>query len=169
MLKPKEKVPSLEVPLVNDTIWELSAQSADEFIMLVFYRGLHCPVCKKYLAALAEKLEDFEDRGVHVLAVSCNTKELAKQTYEEWDIPNLPLGYDLSIDKAREWGLYISSAISEDEPRQFCEPGLFLIRPDNTLYACSVQSMPFARPAFDDLIKALDFIKKKDYPPRGLK
>ncbi len=41
------------------------------------------------------------------------------------------------------------------------------LKPDNTLYAASIQSMPFARPNFDDLLKAVDFIVSKSYPPRG--
>ena len=46
-------------------------------------------------------------------------------------------------------------------------PGLFLVRPDGTLYYGAVQTMPFARPHFDELIGALDFAIAKDYPARG--
>jgi hypothetical protein len=41
------------------------------------------------------------------------------------------------------------------------------VRPDGTLYWAAVQSMPFARPQFDDVLEAPDFIKAKGYPPRG--
>jgi hypothetical protein len=54
-----------------------------------------------------------------------------------------------------------------EETRQFNEPGLFLVRPDGTLYWAAVQSVPFARPHFDEVLKAVDFIKSKDYPARG--
>ncbi|QLE02597.1 AhpC/TSA family protein [Galbibacter sp. BG1] len=167
-MKPTEKVPNLKLDLINDTKWELAAQEVEQFTMIVFYRGLHCPVCKTYLEELSKKLEDFSSRGVNVIAISGNTEELAKKTAEEWDIPQLPVGYGMSMDEARKWDLYISTAISDKEPDTFFEPGLFLIKPDQTLYACSVQSMPFARPDFDDILNAIDFIKKKDYPPRGV-
>jgi hypothetical protein len=36
-----------------------------------------------------------------------------------------------------------------------------------TLYASIVQTMPFARPHFVEVIGALDFIIKTDYPARG--
>ena len=49
----------------------------------------------------------------------------------------------------------------------FAEPGLFLIRPDLTLYAASVQTMPFARPAFADVLNAVEFVTKNNYPARG--
>lgn len=167
MIKPKQKVPELELDLINDTQWSLGSQQSDSFTMLVFYRGLHCPKCKEQLESLAKKLEDFSDRGVHVIGVSCNTEELAKKTAEEWDIPELPIGYGLSVEKAREWGLFISEAISDKEPEQFSEPGIFLVHPDKTLYAASIQTMSFARPKLDDILQAIDFIKKEDYPARG--
>ncbi|MGB7394311.1 MAG: peroxiredoxin-like family protein [Pricia sp.] len=167
MIKPNQKTPELELDLINDTQWSLNAQQSDAFTILVFYRGLHCPKCKEQLESLAGKLEDFSQRGVHVIAISCDTEELAKKTAEKWSISELPVGYELSLEKAREWGLFISGAISDKEPEHFCEPGIFLVRPDNTLYASTIQTMPFARPKMDDILNALDFIDKKDYPARG--
>jgi hypothetical protein len=77
------------------------------------------------------------------------------------------LAHDLTIDQARQWGLYISAGIKEGEPPLFSEPGLFLIRPDRTLYAASIQTMPFARPSFADVLAAVDFIAQRNYPARG--
>jgi hypothetical protein len=76
------------------------------------------------------------------------------------------VGYNFSTEEARTLGLYISKGIKE-EPDTFIEPGLFLIKPDQTLYAVSLQSMPFARPEFDAILKAIDFVVEKDYPARG--
>jgi hypothetical protein len=59
------------------------------------------------------------------------------------------------------------TSVGIEEPRQFNEPGLFLVRPDGTLYWATVQSVPFARPQFDEVLKAIDFIRAKDYQPRG--
>jgi hypothetical protein len=41
------------------------------------------------------------------------------------------------------------------------------VRPDITLYYGAVQTMPFARPDFTDLLGAIDFALTKDYPARG--
>lgn len=164
---PKTEVPDLKLSLINDTRWSLRSQKNGAFTILVFYRGLHCPVCKIYLEELATRLKDFTERDANLIAISCDSEERAKKTGDEWDIPGLPVGYALPIETAREWGLYISKSISEDEPDQFSEPGLFMVRPDNTLYAGAVQTMPFARPDWDDVLEALDFVDKKDYPARG--
>ena len=80
--------------------------------------------------------------------------------------------YGLGLRSARQWGLYVSTSrgktsIGIEEPALFSEPGVFLVRPDGTLYYGSVQTMPFARPPFQDLLGAIDFAISKDYPARG--
>ena len=50
---------------------------------------------------------------------------------------------------------------------RFPEPGVFLVRPDGTLYYAAVQTMPFARPHFDERIGALDFAIANNHPARG--
>jgi peroxiredoxin len=167
MIKPKNKFPDLELPLINGTQWNLSAQKSDVFTMLVFYRGLHCPICKIYLEELKSKLDSFIEKGVHLIAISCDTAEKAKKAGNEWKISEIPVGYDLEVDKARELGLFISKGISDKEPEIFSEPAVFLIKPDQTLYASAIQSMPFARPDWDDILDAIDYVGKNDYPARG--
>ena len=63
-------------------------------------------------------------------------------------------------------GLYLSAGRGE-EPTLFNEPGVFLVRPDATLYYGATQTMPFARPPFADLLGAVDYAIAKDYPARG--
>jgi hypothetical protein len=36
-----------------------------------------------------------------------------------------------------------------------------------TLYAASVQTMPFARPHFSEVLAAVKFVTKNNYPARG--
>ena len=166
-LKTRQKVPTITLNLVNDAHWALDEQNPEHFTMMVFYRGKHCPVCKKYLQQLQNKIDMFINRGVNLIAISSDSEERAKESYQEWAVSDLPIGYGFSIEQARNLGLYISKGISEGEPEFFIEPGLFLVRPDGTLYSASIQSMPFARPDFDEVIKGIDYIIEKDYPARG--
>ncbi len=167
MIKPRNKVPNITLDLVNDTKWSLDEQSPEKFTMIIFYRGKHCPVCKKYLEELQEKLSKFTERGVNVIAVSANTEKISKATYDEWNIPDIPVGFEYPIEEARKLGLFISKGIKDTEPETFFEPGLFLIKPNGELYCASIQTMPFARPGFDDILGAIDFVNKEDYPARG--
>lgn len=171
-LFPRQPVPSLEVPTLGGGTWRLAARRPQSFTLIVFYRGLHCPICRGYLADLERRLPEFERRGVEVIAISSDGEKRARQSQADWNLSQLTIGYGLRLDDARDWGLYISSGIGKtsagiDEPPLFAEPGLFLVRPDGTLYCASVQTMPFARPSFEDVIKAVDFVLAKDYPARG--
>ena len=170
--KPRKPTPDLEVQTVDGDTWRLSEQSPENFTMIVAYRGLHCPICKTYLRDLDRNYEEFRKRGVDTIVVSTDDKERAEASKKEWGLENLPVGYGMSIDKAREWGLYVSTGRGKtsagvEEPDQFNEPGLFLVRPDKTLYAANIATMPFARPHFKEVLGAVDFILDKDYPPRG--
>ena len=166
MIKPRTETPDLSINLLNGTQWTLSEQQPEHFTLVVVYRGKHCPVCKKYLETIQEHLDDFKSKGVNMVAISSDSKERANASYTDWDIADVPLGYDFPIEEARSWGLYISKGI-KDEPEEFIEPAIFLIRPDRTLYASSIQTMPFARPKIVDLLKSIDFVIDKDYPARG--
>ena len=171
-LMPRQPVPDLEVYVVGGGTWKLSGQAPDNFTMIVFYRGLHCPICSRYLSDLERHLKDFADLGVPVIAVSSDGESRAREAKASWKLPNLTIGYGLSLAKATEWGLYVSSGRGKtsagvEEPALFSEPGLFLMRPDGTLYFGTVQTMPFARPNIREILSAIEFVIKNNYPARG--
>lgn len=172
ILYPRQPVPDLEVSTVAGDDWTLGDDPPENFTMVVFYRGFHCPICSRYLADLASKLDDFAELGVDVIAVSTDDEERARRTRAEWKVEGLRIGYGLSLDEAREWGLFISNSRGKTstgivEPDRFAEPATYLVRPDGTLYFGSVQTMPFARPSFREILGAIDFVLANDYPARG--
>jgi peroxiredoxin len=172
MLIPRKPVPALNVPTVAHGPFDLASEKPRHFTLIVFYRGLHCPICTAYLGELTRLASEFEQRGVGSLAVSSDGEERARQMADKMASGALRFGHGLPLPVARKWGLFISTSrgktsIGIEEPARFSEPGLFLVRPDNTLYYGAVQTMPFARPHFDELLKAIDFVIAKDYPARG--
>ena len=171
-LLPRKPVPQLSIPLLGGGRFELAKEDPQHFVFIDFYRGLHCPQCRNHLKDLESKLPEFEQRGVSVVAVSVDDAERAARTKQEWELPNLRIGYGLDLKTARNWGLYLSSgrgktSIGVEETSIFNEPGLFLVRLDGTLHAGFVQTVPFARPPLAALLSAIDFINEKNYPPRG--
>jgi peroxiredoxin len=168
MLKINQKTPSLTLETTSGSTYSLKDSTPDTFTLLVFYRGLHCPKCKEYLEELNKIVTDYKEVGVNdVLCISGDTKEKAKSTKKQWDISNLNIGFELSVDSMNDWGLYISEAIKDTEPAIFNEPGVFLINRNKELFYAGYNSMPFARPSLNDLLSAVKFIKNKDYPARG--
>ena len=171
-LFPRQAVPALEVATIDGGIWRLADQAPAHFTLIAFYRGLHCPICSNYLRDLQRRLDDFAASGVGAIAVSSDEEDRAGQAKADWKLDQLTIGYGLSLDQARAWGLYISSGQGKtstgvEEPALFSEPGLFLVRPDGTLYFGTVQTMPFARPHFADIHQAVKFVIEKNYPARG--
>lgn len=171
-LIPRQPVPDLSVPLLGGGVWRLSDRTPKAFTMVVFYRGLHCPICSRQLQEIEKLLPKLAERGVETVAISADMRERAEQAKTDWNLDALPVGYDLDLATARRWGLYVSAGIPKappalSEPALFTEPGLFLVKPDGTLYFASVQTMPFARPPMASILSAIDFVLEKDYPARG--
>jgi peroxiredoxin len=171
-LTPRKPVPSLALDTVAGSPTTLADQKPEHFTMIVFYRGRHCPVCRRYVTELDSLLGEFQTRGVPVIVASSDTRERAEQTKLDWNLQHINLAYGLPLDEARTWGLYVSTSrgktsLGIEEPTLFSEPGLFLVRPDGTLYWGSVSTMPFARPHFTEILSAIDFAVKNNYPARG--
>ncbi len=171
-IKPRQSVPALEFDTLDGGRWSLAAQAPQHFTMVVFYRGLHCPICRRYLTELNGMIGEFDRRGVATVVTSTDTRERAQEAKDKWGMPNLAIGYGVPIEKAREWGLYVSTSrgmtsAGVEEPPLFAEPGLFLVKPDRTLYWASISTMPFARPHFPEIAQAIDFAVSKNYPARG--
>ena len=170
-LIPNQQAPQLVLPTADGGTFNLkeSLNMAENFHILLFYRGLHCPICKQQLPAWDSKMDEFAELGTNVTFVSSDTKEHAEKTAKEWGLENTQVAYGLSLKEAQEkWGLFISSSIKDGEPDYFSEPGLFIIKPNGQLYASAVQTMPFARPPLDEVLNALKFATKKNYPARGV-
>jgi len=115
---------------------------------------------------------EFKKRGVTTIAVITDGAERAGEMAKRISAKKLRIGYNLSLKNARDWGLYISTSrvktsIGIEEPDLFPEPGLFMVTPEQSLYYGSVQTMPFVRLYFSELIGALDFVIENAYPARG--
>ncbi|MDF1749041.1 MAG: peroxiredoxin-like family protein, partial [Alphaproteobacteria bacterium] len=171
MLLPRKKTPSLTLPTLTHGQFDLANDGSERGTVICFYRGLHCPICATYLTEFQKRVADFAERGVKTIAISSDTAERTQAMADKIGADTLRFAYDLPLAKAREWGLYISTSrgttsIGIEEPALFSEPGLFMVTPDQKLYYGSVQTMPFVRPHFSELVSALDFAIKNNYPAR---
>ena len=177
-LRPRQPVPPLALLLAGGGRFELAAEAPRLMTLVVFYRGLHCQQCRDYLTELDAALPDFDRIGVGVVAISGDEAGRAERTPAEWNLQQLRIGYGLSPRAARDWGLFLTHGRprpegSMQEPRWYSEPGVFLVRPDGTLFFSAAQNMPFARPRFADILAGFDFMFERGYfidkecPARG--
>lgn len=172
MLIPRQKTPDLKLPTLDHGDFDLSAEQSVRGAVICFYRGLHCPICATYLTEFQKRVADFSERGVATIAISSDGEERTRAMADKIGADTLRFAYDLPLENAREWGLYISTSrgktsIGIEEPALFSEPGLFMVTPEQSLYYGSTQTMPFVRPHFSELVGALDFAINKNYPARG--
>ncbi|MBX9759583.1 MAG: redoxin domain-containing protein [Beijerinckiaceae bacterium] len=176
-LMPRLPVPHLRAPLASGGHYDLHDERPALMSMIVFYRGLHCQQCQAYLRDLEERLPEFEKRGVTSVAISCDGADRARRTPVDWGLSGLRVAYGLEPRDARAWGLFLTAgrprASGMSEPPVCCEPAVFLVAPDNTLWFSAVQNMAFARPRFEDLIEGFEFLfargyfRTKECPARG--
>ncbi|UWQ21673.1 peroxiredoxin-like family protein [Jannaschia sp. W003] len=168
MIATDTQAPALAFPLLDGGRFDLARSEPERFTLVLFYRGSHCPICKRQIEEdIVPHLGDFADIGVEVVAVSMDDRERVAKQQAEWSFGDLRVGYDLDEATARAWGLYMSHGISEKEPARFSEPAMTLVRSDGRVFAHWQQSTPFARPKMADLLSGIRFVVDKDYPARG--
>ncbi|GIT91277.1 thioredoxin peroxidase [Jannaschia pagri] len=165
MPKPATAAPKLQVPLLSGGPYTLADQPRE--VLIVFYRGVHCPACRKQLEALVPLMPAFEERGIDVVAISMDEEDRAQKTQVDWAVDGIPIGYAMPEKMARDWGLWISERVVEKEPPIFSEAALTWVGADGTILAHWQQSVPFARPPFDDILSGIDFVRANGRPPRG--
>ena len=172
---PSKVIPALSLPSVNGNAFDLKASKPDLFTIVVFYRGAHCPLCKMHIQEIEENLDKFHAAGLKIVAVSMDDKKRAEKFAGEVASNmgkthlNVPILYGLTEDQARhDWGLFVSEKRpNTEEPEIYSEPGLFVIRPDNTVFMVQTQSAPFTRPSVEQLIGGLAYAAEHNYPTRG--
>lgn len=165
-LLPGTAAPALSLPLASGGTYDLASQSPGAATMVIFYRGLHCPVCETYLTKVKAHAAAFAEAGMPIVLASMDGEDRAVKAKADWGLDDLPVAYGLTEAQARSWGLYISTSIKESETPVFCEPGTFWVLPDGTLYLIDIASMPFARPDLEILLSKVVAIGN-GYPPRG--
>ena len=104
-MMPGEKTPSLVLNTLDNQEWSLEKNLNNNMTMIVFYRGLHCPICSDFLKLIETQLEDYKKANTNVIVVSMDSKEKAEKTKESWGLSNLNIAF--LVKKKQENGIYI--------------------------------------------------------------
>jgi len=88
---------------------------------------------------LERLMPEFENRGVQFVAVSSDHAEQGKAMADKINAERLPVGYELSLQSAHKWGLYISTSVVK--PRLGLRNQHFSANQACSLFALTVLSM----------------------------
>ena len=144
-------------------------QAGLDWMLVLVYRGRHCPMCTRYLNHLEGFKQALADIGVDIAAVSGDSAQQLTAHKSELSV-SFPLYFGLSVQQMQQLGLYVSNPRSPQETdHPFAEPGLFVVNAEGKLQVVDLSNNPFVRPDIKTLVSGLSWIRNPDnnYPIRG--
>lgn len=170
-LQAGDAFPALEVADLSGNVRDLSKPVGDsDWMMVVVYRGRHCPLCTRYLNKLSPFIEELAEIGVDVAAVSADSAEQLAEHLSRLSPPSFPVYHGLTVAQMTTLGLYISQPRSSKETdHPFAEPGLFVVNAMGNIQVVDLSNNPFVRPELRVLVNGLRWIRdpENNYPIRG--
>ena len=82
LLQAGKPMPEITLPVVGGGEVTVGKNlTAGRYTLFSFYRGLFCPLCKKYNAEIEAQLAELDTLGVDVVYVSMASKEAVSYTH----------------------------------------------------------------------------------------
>ncbi|WP_027665812.1 peroxiredoxin-like family protein [Rhizobium leguminosarum] len=154
-LQPGDRAPNV----VLDAITRQGKVAIDDFrgqkpVLVGLFRGLHCPFCRRQIAAMAELTGALQEKGIDSLTVVNTPIDRARLYFRYHPLPNLLAASDPERVSHRAFGLP-NLQFTEDEnewPRKVSMNTVMSMRID----------MPGELPAPMDPMAASEFLDKAD-------
>jgi len=74
-------------------------------VIIIFHRGLYCPVCMSHLTDLADHIAEFKEAGIQIVAIGPDVPQTARIDMAIFSVLPFPLLADTSENVARLFGL----------------------------------------------------------------
>ncbi|OAV56199.1 peroxiredoxin [Rhizobium sp. WYCCWR10014] len=154
-LQPGDRAPNV----VLDAITRQGKVAIDDFrgqkpVLVGLFRGLHCPFCRRQIAAMAELTDALQEKGIDSLTIVNTPIDRARLYFRYHPLPNLLAASDPERVSHRAFGLP-NLQFTEDEnewPRKVSMNTVMSMRID----------MPGELPAPMDPMAASEFLDKAD-------
>jgi len=126
---------SVKIPINNwqlqdskENLFDFYKWQQDKWVLLIFFRGKWCGLCRKQLMKINENLADFEKLNVKILAISGDDQMGAAilSSFLKLKFPVLP---DEKFEIVKLFG--VKTEI--DKGKKVILPTLFLINPDHEI------------------------------------
>lgn len=166
VIKPADTFPPISFNLISGGTKKLS-DDVGRWIMLIVYRGDHCPRCKQYMKRLHELQDGYAERGVDILITSMDPEHIVQRTIKEnsW---TLPIAHSLSAEDSEMLSLYLTPHEDGSELEGvYAEPGLFLINPEGKIQVIATSNSPSVRPDLEVVLDGIIGTQERGLPIRG--
>src|SRR5258707_15696647 len=105
-LQPGDVAPNV----VLDAVTRLGKVAVDDYrgrtpVLIGIFRGLHCPYCRRHIAALAQLEPALREKGIDMLTVVNTPVERARLYFRYHPMPNLLAAADPERESHRAFGL----------------------------------------------------------------
>ena len=154
-LQPGDRAPNV----VLDAITRQGKVAIDDFrgqkpVLVGLFRGLHCPFCRRQIAAMAELTGALQEKGIDSLTIVNTPIERARLYFRYHPLPNLLAASDPERVSHRAFGLPNLQFTEEENewPRKVSMNTVMSMRID----------MPGELPAPMDPMAASEFLDKAD-------
>lgn len=147
-LRVGERAPRFTLPADS---WETEVSLGELLerrpVALFFYPGDWSSVCTDQMEVIQRNLDEFERRGVQVLAVSVDSPWSHRAWADTREL-TIPLASDFHKEVARSYGVLREEG--------FCERAYFLIDTSGVVQASRVEEAPGDQPDVEDILDDLD-------------
>ena len=167
MLKPGQKVPELEFPLLSGGTLALRPDPGVRLRLISFYRGAFCGFCTRFMQQLNGMHAEFAELGIDLAGVSVDPKDTAEAWAEKNGIDKIAIGYGLAREQIEACGIFASHFTRDGKELYFAEPALWLVRPDGELFLSIQSSVSCGRPDLESLMTGLKLLAGQGFPTRG--
>ncbi|ENN86278.1 hypothetical protein RHSP_35009 [Rhizobium freirei PRF 81] len=154
-LQPGDRAPNV----VLDAITRQGKIAIDDFrgqrpVLVGLFRGLHCPFCRRQIAAMSELTGALQEKGIDSLTVVNTPIERARLYFRYHPLPNLLAASDPERVSHRAFGLP-NVQFTEDETDWPRKVGISAVRSMRI-------EMPSELPQPMDPMSAMEFLDKAD-------
>lgn len=160
-----EQVPSFSLPnvAVGPDPFSLESLPDDvDFAVLFFQRDHYCTNCRSQVQSLADRIDEFRDRGAAVVSIVPEPVERVKSWQDQYDLP-----YPLLADPETEAGDAYDQPVRFGLLGRFSDffgrmPEVVVVDrrgPDPEIDYVHRGSSTFDRPDVDDLLATLDDLR----------
>lgn len=149
--------PDLKLTLTGGEEIQTTKPTAQDWNVILFYRGSWCPFCVAQLKSFQNGLEKLEAEGIGVIAASVDSLEKASETRQQTGA-QFPIAYNLPVEEtAKAIGAFYDENPAHTAP--YIQATGFVINPSGKVILSVYSSGAIGRLGWQDVLGLVKYLK----------